>query len=917
MNLDVLSQLQLHVHQLPAAMRGYIEYLISQDARLKACIEQRVIQLRADFTRKGQHARAPDAAARLALGAEVFSHFAIHVGVFDKTGAQRLRERVHAALVKASAAHGDTEQQRRPVVRFLSVLGSLLAQHKVVLGDDPKALPENVTTAGEVFGGWRDGARVLLLPEAVFGAVTSALRASNEQFPISSDTLWTEFKDLGYLAAHEQGRVRIKRHVGAGRTRVLEVWATVLDGPDGTTPGDPTEPPDSGSAAPAAPPPPRRGQTLGADLTSTHASASPGAAPIAPPADEKVVCMLPPPALAAVASAAVRGDSFFASDRGALGAVGEFAGGTNELGPPRSVDPSGVVPGPRRQGPAFAVVTDARELAAVAAAVALAESVALDTETTGLDPLKDRVRLVQLGLPDGSIYVIDTWATVGLGAVAEVLGQVRWLGHNLSFDVGFMRQLAVAPTKVVDTMLLAQVLDCGLNTGVKGYFKLSALLQRHLGIQIPKDEQTSDWSAALQPEQLDYAARDVQHVHALVEALARQLEKLALAPTAALECDLLPALVDLRLSGVYFDRDRWAALNEQRRRDAAEAKAFVERELGIANAASATKQLLPALQRRLGAGVTATNAEALAPYASDPVVQALERFRVATAFVKNHGDPLLATMGKHGDGRVRSDWIQIAAPTGRMACRNPPLLNLPKAQEVRSCVVGPPGHVLVVADFAQIELLVAAQYLKVARLLEVYGNGGDVHRMMAALVAGIPESEVTKEQRRGAKPVNFGFLFGMGPATFVKKAREYEVSYTIDEARRFQGAYLRAYPEVARWHRQIGNSMPAEMRTMGGRVRAFPDRRTGYTERLNMPIQGTAADGFKAAIAILYPRLAALGARIVLAVHDELVVEAPEARAEEVKVCVEAGMIEGMSRFVSEVPIVVEAHIVSSWAEAK
>lgn len=591
----------------------------------------------------------------------------------------------------------------------------------------------------------------------------------------------------------------------------------------------------------------------------------------------------------------------------------------NGLGVPLPVPsdgPSGVSPGVDA-GSYFTLVTDPAQLACVAAAVSAADTVAVDTETTGLDALKDRVRLVQLGLPDGRIYVIDVWATNGLGPVAEVLCRVPWVGHNLHFDVGMMRQLGVRPLKLLDTMLAAQVLDSGVHLGAKGHFTLAALLERHLRVELSKEQQRSDWSALqLTPQQLAYAARDVQHLHALFDVLSRALAESELGPTADLEFAALPAVVDMALAGVCFDRRRWAELTEQKRCEAAEARAFVERELGIANAASATNQLLPALQRRLGVPLTKTDREALAPYVSDPVVGALQKFRACSSFTKTHGEPFLAAMAKHPDGRVRGDWRQIGT-TGRMSCSAPPLLNLPKSVEVRSCIVAPPGHVLIAADYAQIELRIAAQVVGDERLLEVFRSGGDPHSTTAALIAGIPVADVTPAQRAKAKPPNFGFLFGMGAPRFVDYAlKDYGVVFSLDEARKFKDGYLRAYPGIARWQRLIGDTAPTEMRTVGGRIRAFPNRNEGYSHRLNHPIQGTAGDGFKAAMAILLPRLAAIGAWCMLAVHDELLAVAPIACAEEARTMVEVGMIEGMSRYVTAVPIVVEAKIVSNWAEA-
>jgi DNA polymerase-1 len=224
--------------------------------------------------------------------------------------------------------------------------------------------------------------------------------------------------------------------------------------------------------------------------------------------------------------------------------------------------------------------------------------------------------------------------------------------------------------------------------------------------------------------------------------------------------------------------------------------------------------------------------------------------------------------------------------------------------------------VFVCADYAAIELRVLTQVTGDERLSQVFGDGGDPHRLTASLLIGKSPEDVSKEERQRAKAVNFGFAFGMGPDRFVAYAlSDFGVVFSRGEAKRFKTAYLRAYPGVDRWQRETARRRATEVRTASGRVRYLPDRAKGYTERLNTPVQGTAADGLKAAMFLLAPRLAALGARVVLCVHDELLVEAPVDRAEEVEDVVKEGMQEGMETYVTSVPIVVEPDIRQTWAK--
>jgi DNA polymerase I-like protein with 3'-5' exonuclease and polymerase domains len=927
-NRDVLTELQLHAKRLPHALRGYVEFSISQAAWLDANAKDRVVALRMSFVAEHAHARQPNACAQMMFAAETFAAYARSVGVFDAAQEQLFLARARLGLVEAATEHASRAEERKPVTRFLATLASLLAQRKVVLVDGADTVPQPLP--GEIFVGWRDGDRMLLLPEPTYRAVVSEMGAARESFPIAQEALWSELLSAGLIAEHLPGRTRTRPRVGGKREYVISLWARAVEGPDEPDPGGTAQQSSADSTQSATPDPQsglaglarsRSNFASESDLTSSDATPLQGSGSLVSPEKSRDIAYGPLSSAGHAISLGECGPLHSGPARPAR-PDGELPCRQVELGRPREREISEAAAGPAR--PDFVFVADTSQLPALAALLdecaAKGVAVALDTETTGLDPLKDRVRLVQLGIPGGAIYVIGVWATGGLGPLAESLSRVAWIGHHLYFDLGFLRQLGVQPTRsVVDTMLLAQVLDCGLHLGTKGHFTLAAVLERQLGVVVDKTEQASDWSGPLTPEQLVYAARDVEHLDQLAASLATALGEKGLTATAALECDALPTVAELALAGVRFDRERWSALVERKRREAAETKAWVESALAIKNANS-TKQLLPALQQRFGPAVLGTSAEALAPYASDPLVESITKFRAASMFASNHGEPILASMVEHCDDRVHAHWTQIGV-TGRMSCGDPPLLNLPKTEEVRSCVTAAPGHVLIVADYSQIELRIAAQVVFEAtrdtQLIQIYQTSPDLHRATAALIAGVPADQITGEQRSRAKPVNFGFLFGMGASRFVDYAlTDYGVVFTLDEAKSFKQMYLRAYPGIARWQALMRKNMPTEVRTLGGRIRAFPDRREGYTHRLNHPVQGTALDGFKAAMAILSPQLAQIGARIVLAVHDEFVVEAPEQHSEAAKAMVEAGMIEGMSRFVTAVPVVVEARVARNWAEA-
>ncbi len=229
------------------------------------------------------------------------------------------------------------------------------------------------------------------------------------------------------------------------------------------------------------------------------------------------------------------------------------------------------------------------------------------------------------------------------------------------------------------------------------------------------------------------------------------------------------------------------------------------------------------------------------------------------------------------DGRVYPRWNQMGAEaSGRMSCSDPNMQQLPRDKAYRRCVIAPAGYVLVKADYSQIELRIAAKVSGDKSLLEAYQHGEDLHTRTARIVLGV--EDVTKEHRQLAKSLNFGLVYGMGATNFRQYAStQYGVTLTEEQAKEYRAAFFKSYPGLAAWHRRTGRTkdQAIETRTLGGRRRLGVAR---FTEKLNTPVQGTGADGLKRALALLWERRDQMpGAFPVLAVHDEIVVEAEAA----------------------------------------
>jgi DNA polymerase-1 len=255
-----------------------------------------------------------------------------------------------------------------------------------------------------------------------------------------------------------------------------------------------------------------------------------------------------------------------------------------------------------------------------------------------------------------------------------------------------------------------------------------------------------------------------------------------------------------------------------------------------------------------------------------------------------------------------------------MSCSRPNLQQIPRDRAYRACIRPPAGRVFVKADYSQIELRIAAEITGDQRLLAAYRDGQDVHTVTAAEVLGRENGAVSADDRQAAKALNFGLLFGMGPSTLRETARRgYGVELTEDEAVTFRERFFQAYPGIKSWHKRhpskdwdTGEPITLDTRTLGGRRRLGVAR---FTEKLNSPIQGTGADGLKAALALLWEsRSFCPSAALVLAIHDEIVLECDLADAGTARAWLVDCMTKGMQAFLKRVPVVVEATTERDWS---
>jgi DNA polymerase-1 len=549
---------------------------------------------------------------------------------------------------------------------------------------------------------------------------------------------------------------------------------------------------------------------------------------------------------------------------------------------------STAAPEPENSKKGYELVTSVDLCREVVSALSQEPLSGLDIETIAtnrpgkgpIDYYQDRVRLVQVATPSGC-WVFDI-ASVPLEDLTPYFTSPGLkVIHNASFECAFVKRcLGVTLSPVFDTMLADQV----LRTDLRDRHGLKDLVQYYLGEDLSKEEQLSDWSGELTPEQLAYAARDSQVLLLLYDKLLAEASKAGVLPILELEHRALPSVVSMTLDGLGIDWDKWVALCEARRSEMERlSETLAGKVPGTVNWMS-SQQVVPALNS-LGVTVENCQKKTLSRHRdAHPVMPQVISYRECKSLLSKYNEK----WEKHINpvtGRIHGSFHQLGARTGRFSVSNPPLQGLPREGGYRDCIVLREGHRLLVADWSQVEVRIAAEMSSDKAMQNIFLRGQDIHREVARKLLNLPaNATVPNEARQLAKAVVFGLIYGMRPKSLVVYARDnYKVTMTLPEAVRFVDLFFQMFPDLRRWQKQeqsrLERERRVETRTVLGRRRWVDLDRDGHTawnQILNTPVQGSGADALKLAVALLEEEQESLpGASLVLVVHDEIVLEVP------------------------------------------
>ncbi|HJQ23162.1 MAG TPA: DNA polymerase [Blastocatellia bacterium] len=580
----------------------------------------------------------------------------------------------------------------------------------------------------------------------------------------------------------------------------------------------------------------------------------------------------------------------------------------------------------------FTLVSSRQDAEQALGAISRVPILGVDTETTGLDPFRSRVRLLQIATPEHT-FVFDLFAYAALSdaPLRQVLAdaQVTKVFHNAKFDLKMLLyHFDIEVRGVFDTLLASQLIAAGRS---EDRHSLAAVVERNLGQTVDKSMQVSDWSGKLSPLQYEYAAKDAALMLPLREAVTAKLEHLGLADAARLEMECVLPIAAMELAGMAIDVACWRGLvaNLERAHDALSVELRRELSAGVPQLSlfdeppkinvDSPAQVTEALAR-MGIKVEGTRSWQLEPLAkAHPAVARLLEYRSVQKLLSSYGAAILDHVHPV-TGRIHADFQQIGATGGRMACSKPNLQQVPNTPEYRSCFRAPAGRKLVIADYSQIELRILADWSQDTALVKALLSGEDLHCVTASQMFGIPLSEVSKAQRAAAKQLNYGIMYGLGAPGLAAR-----IDCAPEEAEGLIRKYFAAYSGVAAFLREAADRAITERqsRTRSGRLITFSfdsgDRaQVAANQRLgkNAPIQGSSADIIKRALALIYDALHPFDARIVNCIHDEIVIEAAEAQAAEVALLLDHQMVAAAHEFISSVPVTVDAIISDAWLKS-
>ena len=594
------------------------------------------------------------------------------------------------------------------------------------------------------------------------------------------------------------------------------------------------------------------------------------------------------------------------------------------------------------------VIDSEEKLNSLVEKLAGSKMIAIDTETTALDPLRADLVGISLSITAGEGYYIPLGHKTGesqlkIGPVIDALRpvltdpKVAKAGHNIKYDALVLSNYGLDVTPLsFDSMIAEWLTDpASRNLGLKDLAdSVLGISMTHIDELIGKGKNQVTMEQVAVATAAPYAAADAEVTLRLVPPLREKMEKrLCTKIFNEIEMPLVPVLISMEKEGITLDNDFFQRFSQEMGTRLNEIEAAVYESVGYSFNLNSTQQLSKVLfdtlkleppdrNKKTSSGHYSTSAAVLDELKGQhPVVDLLLEYRELSKLKSTYLDALPLQINPR-TGRVHTSFNQVGSVTGRLASSDPNLQNIPTRTEtgrrVRLGFVAAPGDTLLSVDYSQIELRIVAHMSGDQAMLQAFREGQDIHAATAAAILDIPITEVTKDQRRHAKAINFGLIYGMSPFGLSRST-----DLTLAEAENFVRDYFEHFPGVKKYldNIRVLAARQGFVETMLGRRRYFPNlanpvnqmmRNREEREAINAPIQGTAADIMKIAMLRLSEALSSsqLNAKMLLQVHDELVLEVPVNEVTETASLVRQVMEEA---YKLDIPLLTEARSGVNW----
>lgn len=497
-------------------------------------------------------------------------------------------------------------------------------------------------------------------------------------------------------------------------------------------------------------------------------------------------------------------------------------------------------------------------------------------------------------------FVIDYSKVKNKEQIKKLISGKGILGQNLKFDLNYIfREFGVMPKLVFDTMIASQVLAMGRHD-IR--YSLAEIAKRYLGVELDKTLQSADWSGELNEKHYLYAAGDTFVVFDIFDVLKEKLNNRGKVeastkinpeyvrvfginnPVIVLEMSFLPAICGMEINGIGINFDRLQKHSE----------ALVSLKKEIEQAVTLQYKINPYADKEVGDvfvkdGISVPKTDkghySLKHANLEEMDHPLAELILGINKSKQDIDQAGRLMRNTDNGRVRGDYYQMTAATGRISSSEPPLQNIPHDDWWRSLFCASEGKMFVSADYPQIDLRIASVIMNDKTMKEVFNREGDIHRETAAFFTGKKPEDVTEEERKKAKAFNFGVLFGMAERAIMAYAKKnYGVTLTFEQAKEYRIKWFQKYQDIKRYADRIAQRINAKETIIAETIFGRQMYVDSYTTALSYPVQGTESDLIKLAAVFFRQELAVSKKKAWLCniVHDEILDEAMKGDAEQV-----------------------------------